>query len=216
MSGNPRKRSSSAAGAVDYSLDRIGDRLSGRNLTPHERVLAKDDLVRVEWILDAIGAPKTVVDIGASDGSIAQRIRWKVDPMPMVFAIEPHPAHKPKPDMWWFTGDALYGLDDLMMIHIDVLLMAEVLEHLRPWKAQSILRHPISADRLVVTVPNRASKRYDRLKRSRWAWPDHRQNFYADDLQDFLTMCGWKVGRIEPIVGTLTDSVWLGAVASRT
>jgi 2-polyprenyl-3-methyl-5-hydroxy-6-metoxy-1,4-benzoquinol methylase len=198
---------------VDYSLDRIGVRLSGKGLTKHERVLAQDDRVRVRWILDHTTMTDAVVDIGASDGSISERL---VKRGQRVFAIERHPAHREAlsrlENCWIWRGDAIQALP--LLTGGGVALCGEVLEHLTPIEGRALLR-AIKLQKLVVTVPNRASRSYDKSKRSRWNWPDHRRNFRLSSLHSCLADSGWIVERVEPIVGTINDSIWLGAVCWR-
>jgi 2-polyprenyl-3-methyl-5-hydroxy-6-metoxy-1,4-benzoquinol methylase len=202
----------------DYSLDEIGKRLRGEGLTKHERILANDDHCRVGWMIAKVATARVVVDIGASDGWIANELALQGH---TVFAIERHLKHQQSlahhyPPMWLFFGDAEDGLRDLGPLgELSTALLGEVLEHLAPQDGNRILA-AIGTETLVVTVPNRRSKSYDNSKRSRWNWPDHKRHFTPSTLRQCLDDAGWNVlGGVEPIVGALEDSIWLGAVCRR-
>jgi hypothetical protein len=210
---------------TDFTLDRIGDRLSGTNLTDAEQVLAADDKVRVAWVIHKVTAcrPRTLVDVGASDGSIAQAIRDRVHGGGLtVFAIEPHPAHREalaaRP-FFTFHGMAVPALCALMGVPgafskslYDVALVGEVLEHLDRDRGRQILAQlKCMVRELVVTVPNARCETYLAEGRARRDWPDHKRFFSDDDLA--AALAGWKDVTIEPIVGTRSDSIWLGATA---
>lgn len=207
----------------DFSLDEIGKRLSGEGLTPEEQVLALDDVVRVQWVVNAVSRLAwydTIIDIGSSDGAVAAKflaLRRR------VYLIEPHAAHRDalaRMGCWTFFGaarDALYrmawpsnGPDDRTLAYC-----GEVFEHLSEEDGYHIAMrlHARCASRLIVTVPNRHSASYDASRRSRWDWPDHKRTFSADSLREWLTGMQWEVETLDPIVGTLEDSIWLGAVA---
>jgi hypothetical protein len=221
---------------IDYSYDQIGKRLSGEGLTEHERILAEDDKVRVQWVLEHVKAlddnechsPILVVDIGASDATIGRRI---FDATGFRLAgIEPHPAHRDAMVRAAADGvyawvsfvpaeDALFGLPMSDIDNQVAILAGEVFEHLDDAQLDNLMVSVNSHWMLVVTVPNRNSVSYDAQARSRWNWPDHKQHFTASGLGAFLKKHGWtrfneRVG-IQPIVGTLDDSVWLGAVCVR-
>ena len=209
----------------DYSLDEIGKRLRGEGLTPHERILAVDDAARVQWVVGTVGELgwfDTIIDVGSSDGTIARRF---LDMGRRVYLIEPHEAHREalaRLGCWTFFGtarQALYrmawpsnGPDDRTLAYC-----GEVLEHLSQDDGYEITMrlHARCASRLIVTVPNCHSATYDQQGRGRWDWPDHKRTFTAESLLAWLTKSFWNVERIDPIVGTLEDSIWLGAVCRR-
>lgn len=201
---------------IDYSLDRIGDRLSGTNLSEHERVLAMDDRVRAEWILQQVQDETTVVDIGCSDGWFARE--W-LRQGKTVFAVERHSAHKAHlqdlAGAWTFFGEAKDACIALGRSHGGVTVLGEVLEHLEIEAAESLLRF-IPTDDLIVTVPNACAMSYTPHGRARHEWPDHKIHFEPAFLLAMLTRTGWNVTKLTAIVGTLTDSIWLGAVCRRS
>lgn len=206
---------------TDYSLDQIGKRLGGEGLTEHERLLAEDDKVRVAWVMGKLEAERwspddfpchrDALDIGASDGWFtAQMVRWGWH----VWAVERHPAHvasltQIRPTPWLFLGD----VEKCPFPKVDVALCCEVLEHMDAARVKDLL-YKIRARTLIVTVPNANCKSYLATGRARRDWPDHRLEFRADSLAERLA-CVSKDFSIEPIVGTLDDSIWLGAVCRR-
>jgi hypothetical protein len=209
----------------DYSLDEIGKRLSGEGLTPEEQILAADDRERVAWVMNRTRRtiPNVIVDVGASDGALARLWLARGD---QVLAIERHPAHVLSLALSGavcYFGAAVDGLTAFGAcgVYCYDVVIAEVLEHLNADDGAVILAAiPEHSDygwpRLVVTVPNRQSASFDSSGRSRWIWPDHRRYFTATSLTDWLATCGWIVdGSVTPIVGTLEDSIWLGAVCRR-
>jgi hypothetical protein len=203
---------------IDWSHDRIGDRLAGVNLTDLERVLAADDKQRAWWVLDHASDFKTVIDIGASDGTFSKELASRGK---RAFAIERHPAHQESlcklGNVWVYFGEAtdgLVALDGASNPETTVALLCEVLEHLDVDHGERILR-AIPCSHLIVTVPNRKSPTYDKAGRSRWSWPDHRRGFDRDSLTLALMVTGWKPMKVEPIVGMYNDSIWLGAVCIR-
>jgi hypothetical protein len=203
---------------TDWSLDAIGKRLRGEGLSAEERVLAEDDKVRVAWVLDHSRPFWNVVDVGASDGSIADAMRELHNPG--LFLIERHPAHVAALStrgMWMFYGEAIDGLKALpYMYERTACLCGELLEHLSQEDGAALLRAIGDSIRdLIVTVPNRNAVSYEATGRSRWGWPDHVRWFNQSDLPLWLESCGWNVVTLEPIVGTLDDSIWLGAVCRR-
>lgn len=205
----------------DYSYDRIGDRLSGRNLTKHERVLALDDAVRVRWMGGGVLSDpfSTIVDIGASDGTISDLWYYR-NPMATFYLIEQHTRHVTSlaaktSAAWCFFGDASAGLIRLGLKRADVVLLGEVLEHMTPRAGADLLRNLPPTAFIFITVPNRNSQSYDKAKRSRWDWPDHKRHFTARSFRNMLTKAGLKIQTLQPIVGTLNDSIWLGAVCQK-
>ena len=197
----------------DYSLDEIGKRLRGEGLTPEEQILAEDDKVRVLWAREQLKDAYVIYDIGSSDGSVTAGLRAS------IFALDKHPAHTLS-NRWFFHGEAADGLLALRVwddsAWICVAWCGEIFEHLTLIEGKRILDAlPASCQHLVVTVPNRNSASYDASGRSRWDWPDHKRHFTHNHLREWLSSCGWRHERIEPIVGTLEDSIWLGAVARR-
>jgi hypothetical protein len=207
----------------DYSLDQIGKRLSGKGLTPHEQVLAADDAVRVQWVLDQVRY-RTVVDIGASDGAFTRRLvrqgrRVYVRQGRRVYAIERHPAHRDAlatSGAWLWLGEADAGLRALGPCgDRSDALCCEVLEHLSAAEGRRLVQ-AVRTRRLIVTVPNRHCRSFTAAKRDRADYPDHVRDFSATSLEAWLLTCGWQVqGGVQPIIGTLNDSVWLGAVCVR-
>lgn len=201
---------------VDYSLDRIGERLDNPDLEP---LLAADDVIRVQWILARSGG--RVCEVGASDGGITKRLIAKGC---RLFAIERHPAHREKLSAlgcWTYFGDANIALEQAWPIVFDTVLLCEVLEHAEVWDdacrlARNALRVCRQGGQLLITVPNVESESYAEAERSRRSWPDHHLMFDDHDLRKLITQAD-ESGRIvkvdiQPIVGTLHDSIWLGAV----
>ena len=86
----PETPDNRTASPVDYSLDRIGDRLDHPEREP---ILAKDDAVRARWILDRVPPNARVCEVGASDGGITKRLLQRDA---AVWAIERHAAHRAK------------------------------------------------------------------------------------------------------------------------
>jgi hypothetical protein len=205
----------------DWSLDRIGDRLAGINLNPAEQLMAEDDRVRVAWVVRQVleRRPRTLIDVGASDGTIAAMIKAAREHL-TVFAIEPHQAHREvlaSRPFWTFHGPAVPALtalmnvpDALLKTHYDVALVGEVLEHLdRDGGRQILAQLKCMVKQLVVTVPNARCETYMAQGRARRDWPDHQRFFDDDELA--RSLAGWRDVTIEPIVGTRSDSIWLGA-----
>lgn len=203
----------------DYSLDRIGQRLSGEGLSEQEQILARDDKRRVAWILRQFDgdahAYQRVVDVGASDGAIAKLVEERITAP--VWRIEKHDAHRDMHEIWsshtgGFVsfGDAFMALPTVSDGFFDHALLCEVLEHLPSPEAKrlaALVRR--KAKRVIVTVPNVNSPSFDNEGRSRWNWPDHRTTFHAERLAYVLNTSVIA----EPIVGSsLTDSIWLGTV----
>jgi len=206
------------AETIDFTYDTIGKRLSGEGLTEHEALLAKDDQVRVQWVLDRLRPYRRVIDVGASDGAIAQLLHSRNH---QVCAIEPHPRHYNAMQVLdgdgqidTFTISAQVAFKHLGPDDYDAMLIGEVLEHLSDEDGTDIL---VAArrlvDTLVVTVPNAHCASFQPL-RQRDDWPDHRQHFSAQAVVQLLSSCGWRA-RVMPIVGDLGNSIWLGAVAWR-
>jgi hypothetical protein len=208
---------------TDYSLDQIGKRLRGENLTDEEKILAADDKVRVEWVRDQLKHADYIYDIGASDGSVTATLDAT------VFLLESHPAHRDalaRSGRWCFLGDAEDGLKQLPIIDggLEKAYCGEVLEHLSPEKGAAILHAiPMHCQWLIVTVPHCpvVGDIYGPQGRSRWDWPDHVRRFWPDSLDKWLRSCGWEPyslthdSTVDPIVGTIEDSIWLGAVCRR-
>lgn len=213
-----------SAGGRDWSLDTIGKRLSGEGLSEHEQLLAADDKVRVQWALGAVaGAGYTdILDIGASDGWLAD---WWARHGHRVFTIEQHEAHRERLSrlpVFAFHGDAWLGVVRFPRIDPLTVFCGEILEHMTAHESVSLVTsimdcvHPRT---LIVTVPNADCASYMPTARARRDWPDHRQQFTAEALASLLSQCcgpdnNYAV-RIYPIVGTLDDSIWLGAVCRR-
>jgi hypothetical protein len=205
----------------DYTHDRIGDRLTNRNLTEAERLLAQDDCVRFAWILGKALPlwPKQVIDIGASDGTISHEIQHRLGTDTAIFAIEPHQAHRDAlagRRAWVYHGDGISGLWALGSIRgairrsFDLALCCEVLEHMDAVTGDELLRAiHFNARKVIVTVPNALCQSYLESGRARRDWPDHVRYFTPNALGD--TLHKFQDVVIEPIVGTLEDSIWLGA-----
>lgn len=199
---------------TDFSLDRIGDRLSGKNLSGQELILAVDDKIRVKWIVDRVDEfPGPILDFGASDGAVSRAIveAWNT----RCWLIERHPNHAAalmefarEYGAWVATSQSAMSL--LPNDFFGVALVCEVLEHYDRDSGELLLKSlRRSARNLIVTVPNVYSATFDRAGRSRWNWPDHKHHYNAQTFADLL---GVSLDKIEPIVGTLEDSIWLGAV----
>lgn len=200
----------------DYSLDEIGRRLSGEGLSEQERVLAEDDKVRVQWVRDRINCNHytNIIDVGASDGSVTDNLTGT------RFLIERHRAHVDalaresfENGCWLWLGGAHNALISLPTVPNSVTVCAEVLEHMDQLDGEDIIAR--AHGDLLVTVPNLNSASFDATGRSRWDWPDHRRHFTADGLRNWLESCDWRVAVFAPIVGTLDDSIWLGALCRR-
>ena len=192
---------------TDFSLDRIGERLDHPDREP---ILSADDAVRVQWVIDQCGDWDSILDIGASDGAITKRL-LEGHPTRAVAVIERHPAHRESLlalNCWGYYGEALDGLVQLPDDTFEMALLCEVLEHQTTIMGAALLREAKRvAQRVIVTVPNRNAKTYDSEARARWDWPDHRAYFDAKDVAALGTTV-----LVEPIVGSLYDSIWLGAV----
>lgn len=198
---------------TDFSLDQIGRRLSSTDLSPDEQILAADDKVRADWLMNATLPYGTLVDVGASDGWFSKA--W-IARGQTVFAIERHPSHWASlTGLWAFHGEAVEAFKYLgaTRLSLGATVCGEVLEHIDLDAGEAFLRRVPTND-LIVTVPNRHSASYEPA-RSRWHWPDHRRHFTALLLRQWLRDCGWTMHDIAPIVGTLDDSIWLGAVCRR-
>lgn len=202
----------------DFSLDEIGRRLSGEGLSEQEQILAADDKVRFDWVLERAKRFHWAFDIGASDGSLIRALGGGNT----YFAVERHPAHREALSQlgcWTFFGDALdavHALPSWQYPNGCVAVCAEMLEHCGEGYGLNLLqalRH--AAPNLIVTVPNSMCASYMDSGRSRRDWPDHQQTFDAPKLRAQLERVHWIVDAIEPIVGTLTDSVWIGASCHR-
>jgi 2-polyprenyl-3-methyl-5-hydroxy-6-metoxy-1,4-benzoquinol methylase len=180
--------------------------------------------VRVEWVVNRVVAlrPRTLIDVGASDGSIAQRIKHESLAPVTVFAIEPHPGHREalaaRPFFTYFSTAvpalcALMGVPGALSKTLyDAALIGEVLEHLdRDGGRQILAQLKVMVRELVITVPNARCETYLAEGRARRDWPDHKRMFDDDELAK--TLAGWKDVKIEPIVGLNHDSIWLGATA---
>ncbi len=198
---------------TDFSLDQIGRRLSGVGLSAEEQVLALDDAVRVKWVRDRLlsGGYRAVIDVGASDGSVTANLDM------LTFLIERHPAHRDalsKRECWTYFGDAGNALRELPP-EVDircVTLFGEILEHLDEPEGADLIAQ--AHGHLIITVPNANCESY-KPQRQRAEWPDHRRQFTAESLSAWLDSCDWDVRMLHPIVGTLDDSIWLGAVCRR-
>ncbi len=199
---------------TDWSLDSIGKRLRGEGLSADERVMAEDDAVRVNWAREQFAGKTLIYDIGASDGSVTDDLYMT------VLAIESHPDHAPPRNRWWFCGPAIDGLKSVPNFAAEVVEAAwcgEIIEHLTEQDGKDLLAAiPPYCDTLILTVPNRDAVSYEASGRSRWGWPDHKRFFNQSTLPLWLESCGWRVEKLEPIVGTLDDSIWLGAVCRRS
>jgi hypothetical protein len=139
--------------------------------------------------------------------------RHRLQPRP-----DRHPQHgTPPPGVWWWHGDALDGLavlPDFPVYHL--ALCGEIFEHMTPDDGKRILDRLVDfTDRIVVTVPNRNSVTFDVTGRHRWDWPDHVRYFTQSDFPLWLESNHWNVETLTPIVGTLDDSIWIGAVCRR-
>ena len=204
----------------DYSLDEIGKRLSGEGLTPQEQILAADDWRRVEWVRGAVaGAGNTdIIDIGASDGTLAE---WWARLGHRVFTIESHDAHRERLStlpVFSFHGDAWTGVTRFTRLRKATVFLGEILEHLDSSYSQQLVQavaQIIEPDTIVITVPNANCESYLASGRARRDWPDHQQQFQKHGLWTLFEGLDYSI-RVYPIVGTLDDSIWLGAVARRT
>lgn len=204
--------------AVDYSLDRIGERLDNPEAEP---MLSQDDYLRLKWIQEKWEDAYRLIDVGASDGGITERfVRRSTQHESIV--IEPHAGQRDKllARLWPFRDRVVFCFSTLEHAiakidgqWADVVLVGEVIEHLEPHIADDFLREICACGlcRVVITVPNKNAKRYDLQGRSRWQWPDHKQHFTDVTLGLMLARHFTHVD-IEPIVGTLDESIWLGAV----
>jgi hypothetical protein len=212
--------------SVDYSLDRIGERLAHPEREPQ---LSADDQARVDWVVETAasylhGAPY-IVDVGSSDGAVISRVLVRLL-QTHAFCIEPHPAHGltlPKTLREFDVEDRAWCRFDRFPCPTPVecqgALLTEVLEHWEPAQARSNLEYlrmqlaPRSF--VVVTVPNADDVDFANSRR-RSTWPDHRMFFYGWSLHALLETCGYKVRGINRIVPTDKDerqSIWLGCVA---
>ena len=203
---------------MDYTLDRIGERLDHPEREPE---LAADDLVRVNWILDHTPSVRLLLDVGASDGAILKR--WLArNPESSAVAVEPHIAHRSALAELPRTVVVPFGMlraQAMDLWHRNLFIVSwltEVLEHYDAVTAGRILDAVGRvAIHVVVTVPNRDCASIP-AHRQRWQWPDHKQVFTARDLRAALEAAGWTVTTLEPIVGeSLDDSIWLGAICQR-
>jgi hypothetical protein len=201
---------------MDYTLDRIGERLDHPEREPE---LAADDLVRVTWILDHTPGIACLLDVGASDGAILRRWLERY-PESSAVAVEPHPAHRSAladlPRTVVVPFRATEGLSLWRANQFSVAWLTEVLEHQETMAAYRMLEALTRvALHLIVTVPNRDCASTPE-HRQRWQWPDHTQVFTARDLRAALESAGWTVTTLEPIVGeSVDDSIWLGAICQR-
>ena len=196
---------------VDEKYDALGRRLRGVGLTPHEQILAADDHVRVNWILQQVRGAGSVLDVGAGDGSILRMVQTVTGAT--VFGIDRNRNIPPPDDIPWSIGDALKVLPTLDPM--DVALCCEVLQWMEPAPGRRLLA-AIRATTLIVTVPNRNCRSFRKLKRARLDGPAAVRDFSATSLTTWLNRSGWRVIRqVEPIVGTALDGIWLGAVCHR-
>ncbi len=192
--------------SIDYSLDRIGERIDRPELSP---MLSSDDAVRVQWVLSAAPKSGRIVDIGASDGAISKRLAVK------PWVIERHPAHRDalaalsEMGAWCSFGDAFDALPAFPDRFFDAALLCEVLEHHSDDDAHRLLYEAKRVARtVIVTVPNCNCESYKRDRRQRYDYPDHRSFYDARSLRE---MCNTSM--VVPLVGELHDSIWLGAIA---
>jgi hypothetical protein len=203
---------------TDFSLDRIGDRLSGKNLTGQELILAEDDKVRVEWVMRQLDTEMggRLLDIGASDGSLSRLAYERHGLTP--HAIEPHPQHREAlhaiAEIGWVTFQRAPFCFDSTERTYRFALLCEVMEHQDLESAQKyFLGWALAlAETVVVTVPNRNAASFEASGRARWDWPDHKSHYTAEILELVAKAEGRRIDKLEPIVGTLEDSIWLGAV----